>query len=103
MSTTKIPHFFKSLLWSYDISRLDPHDAMRIIVVQTVNSGEWRHWQWVIKYYGKDSIRRLIEEIPKSEFRPEALALATAVFRVRKMKYASRGAYIRSQRAMAKD
>ncbi len=81
---------------------MDSRDAMRTIVVQTVNCGEWRHWQWIIEAYGKNNIRDLIAEIPASEFRPEALALAAAVFGVKEMKYATRSAYIRAQKTLAK-
>lgn len=102
MKRQKIPDFFKSVLWSYDIGRMDARDAMRAIVVQTINSGEWRHWQWIMHTYGKDKIRDLVAEIPASEFRPEALALAAAVFGIKEMRYASRSAYIRAQKSLAK-
>ena len=102
MRPKKIPNSFKSVLWSYNLSRIDPRQAKRTIIVETINHGEWRHWQWIIKAYGKDTIRQLIANIPASEFRPEALALAAAVFGIKKMKYASRSAYIRAQKTLAK-
>lgn len=103
MQSHKIPDFFQSILWSYDVSRLDPQEAMRTIIVQTINYGEWRHWQWIAKVYGKNTVRDFITEIPASEFRPEARALAAAIFGVTKIKYASRGAYIRAQKSLAEN
>ena len=102
MKRQHIPDFFKSVLWSYDIGRMDARDDMRVIVVQTINSGEWKHWRWILRTYGKYLIRHLVAGIPASEFRPEALALASAAFGVKKMKYASRSAYIRAQKSLAK-
>jgi len=101
MRKTKMPHFFKSILWSYDISRIDPQRDIRTIVVQTINYGDWEHWRWLLKKYGKPRLRKLVENIPASEFRPEALALATAILDIKKMKYASRSAYIRAQKSLA--
>lgn len=74
---------------------------MRTIVVQTINYGEWQHWQWIVRAYGKSQIKKIIELIPISEFRPGALVLAKLFFGIQKMKYASRSAYIEHQKNLA--
>lgn len=102
MEPQKIPKFFESVLWSYNIAGLNPRDDVRVIMVQTINYGHWRHWLWLARVYGKDKIRRAIEQIPQTEFRPAALKLAKAIFGIKKMKYATRSAYVRSQKALAK-
>ena len=103
MRNIKLPKFFQSILWWYAIDDLDIDNDIRTIVVQTINYGMWHHWQWIVKNYGKHKIKQLIKGIPASEFRPEALALAAAIFGIKEMKYASRSAYIRAQRTLAKD
>ena len=102
MPTKRIPEFFHAILWSYDLARMDAEQDARTIVVQTINYGQWRHWQWIAKTYGRPGVRRLIEETPASEFRPSALKLASLLFDVPRMKYASRSAYIRHQKALAR-
>jgi len=102
MRKEKLPKFFQSILWWYKLDELDPDKDMRSIVVQTINSGLWEHWQWIVRKYGKHRIKRLLETVPASEFRPEALALAATILGIKEMKYASRSAYIRAQKALAK-
>jgi len=96
-----LPDFFKSVLWSYDISRVSPAWDQRIILVQSINYGSWKHWQWLLKFYGKDKVRRALEHIPQSEFRPQALKLVSLLLGPIKMRYVSRGTYIRDQKALA--
>ena len=97
-----IPNFFKPILWSYDLARMDAERDKRTIIIQTINYGQWRHWQWIAETYGREGVRRIIEETPESEFRPSALKLASILFGVGRMKYASRSAYIRHQKALAR-
>ena len=98
----KIPSFFSSILWSYPLALLDPYKDMRVIIVQTINYGEWRHWQWILRIYGRAGVQKIVESIPASEFRPGALVLAKLFFGIKKMRYASRSAYIQYQKNLAK-
>lgn len=97
----KLPDFFDSILWSYPLSRLDPHKDMRVIIVQTINYGEWRHWQWILRVYGRAQVKKIVESIPASEFRPGALVLAKLFFGITRMKYVSRSSYIEHQKNLA--
>ncbi len=96
-----LPDFFKSVLWSYDIALISPERDLRIILVQSINYGSWKHWQWLLRFYGKEGVRRALEYIPQSEFRPQALKLASLLFGVSEMRYVSRSTYIRDQKALA--
>ena len=96
-----LPPFFKPILWSYDVSRLDPKLNRRTIIIQTINYGSWKHWRWLVGSYGEAGIRSSLENIPESEFRPSALKLALLLFGPVKMNYASRGSYIRNQKTLA--
>jgi hypothetical protein len=95
---SKLPLFFKSLFWSYKFSSIDPKRDKKRIVINTINYGRWKHWLWLIKFYGKREIKKIIEETPKTEFRPPALKLISLLLGIGKLKYASRSDYIKSQR-----
>lgn len=94
---SKLPLFFKPLFWSYKFSSIDPFQNQKTVIVNTVNYGNWRHWQWLVKFYGKEGVKKIIREIPKSEFRPAALKLISLLLGIKKMKYVSRSDYIKSQ------
>lgn len=99
---TKIPKFFQPLLWSYRFSRLEPERDLRPILVQTVNYGQWRHWQWLRKHYRMKAIQQALRQIPQSEFRPPALRLARLVFKVNEPQHASRRPYPGREKTLAK-
>ena len=95
---SKLPSFFKPLFWSYKFSSIDPEKHIKTIIVNSINYGDWKHWQWLARYYGKERLRRIIKEIPMSEFRKSALRLMMLIFNIRKMKYVSRSAKIKAER-----
>lgn len=94
----KLPQFFKPLFWSYKFSSVDPQRNKKTIIVNTINYGDWKHWTWIIKFYGKKEMKRIIEETPQTEFRLPALKLISVLLGIKKLKYASRSDYIRSQK-----
>jgi len=102
MKKIKIPKSFRPILWSYDISKLDAQKHKRTIIFQAVNYGDWEHWKWMVKTYGFAIIRKQIKDMPVSQFRSSALDLAMVVFDIKKMNYASRSAYIKRQKSLAK-
>ncbi len=89
-SKTKLPSFFKSLFWYCDFSSLDLKENKEEIMIQTVNYGDWEHWQWLFRYYGLGESREIIRNIPASAFRKRALNLIFLLLKIKKMKYASR-------------
>ncbi len=92
----KLPESFRYLMWSYDFDKVNPVSAKEVLVVNTINYGNWEHWQWVTHFFGKEQIRKIIENLAVSEFRPSALSLAKLVFGVKKIKYAFRSDKIRA-------
>jgi hypothetical protein len=94
----KLPPFFKPLFWSYKFSSINAERDKRRIIINTINYGRWVHWIWLIKYYGKKEIKKIIKEIPKTEFREPALKLISLLLGIKKLKYASRSAYISSKK-----
>lgn len=88
----KLPRSFAPLLWSYDFRTLDPENEKRPIIVNAINYGDLEHWRWLIRLYGKDGVRHVLEEIPVTELRPRVRRLATLMFGISKFRYAPRGA-----------
>src|SRR5713101_3799510 len=79
-SQSLLPLFFKTLLWSYDFPALDPDTHRKAIIVYTLNYGDLPHWRWITRYYGKQTIRDLLETIPAIELRPRVRRLASIIF-----------------------
>jgi len=86
----RLPEFFSPLLWSYDFSSIDVERDKRRIVINTINYGQWKHWQWIVNYYGEENIKQFIENTPISEFRPRALKLISILLGIKDFKYESR-------------
>lgn len=93
-----LPKNFKSLFWSYKFTSIDPEKNKRRVIINTINYGRWEHWQWLIKNYGKKEVKKIIERVPMSEFRPRALKLISLLLKIKKLRYASRSAYIKAKR-----
>ena len=89
-----LPQNLKPLFWSYDFSSIDAEKDKRRIIINTVNYGEWRHWRWLFDNYGGGQIKEIVENTPQTEFRPGALKLISILLSIKKLKYASRSAYI---------
>ncbi len=94
----KLPSIFKSLFWPYKFSSIDPEKHKKTIILHTINYGRWEHWQWIIKNYGRENVKKIIEETPASEFRPRALKLISLLLKIKKLKYATRSDKIRAEK-----
>jgi len=92
----KLPESFRYLLWSYRFSEIDPEEDKERIIVNTVNYGNWEHWRWIVNYYGISEVKKIIENMPASEFRPRVLRLINLLLKINRMKYATRSAKIRA-------
>jgi len=87
-----LPDFFRPILWSYDFSAIDPEKDKKTIIVNTINYGNLVHWRWINKYYGQETIKKILEQIPVSEIRPRVFRLASLIFSLDNLNYAPRGA-----------
>lgn len=97
---TKLPEDFKPLLWGYDFNLMDTEEDKRVIIVNTINYGDLEQWKWLAKIYGKDQLKKIIELIPESEFRKPVLKLMKLLFKIKKIKYVSRSAQIKTERGL---
>lgn len=96
---TKLPLFLKSLFWSYDFSKIDRQKHKKRIIINTINYGQWHHWQWLVKEYGAQSIKKIVEEVPITEFRSRALKLISLLLSIKRFNYAPRGIKSRNKKS----
>ena len=101
MNKAKLPESFRTLLWSYRFSEVDPKKHKRTIIVNTLNYGDLSQWRWLIKAYGRKQLKKIIEFIPASEFRKPITMLLSLLLGV-KFKYVSRGDKIRAAKEIKK-
>jgi hypothetical protein len=94
---SSLPERLKPIFWSWDFDKIDIEKNKRTIIVQVLNYGKMRDWQWLTDTYGRDNLKATIVEMPTSEFSPRTVELFKLVFGIKKMKYASRSDYIRNQ------
>ena len=74
------PQSFRPLLWSLRWKDIDVTKDKEDIIVNTVNDGSLDQWQWLIKTYGKDAIRDVLQKRLATEFHPESRNLANIIF-----------------------
>lgn len=86
-----LPDNFKPLFWSYNFQTTDTERHKKIIITQTINYGDLPHWRWLVRFYGKETIRQIVSHISVSEFRPRVRKLAALLFSIDSFNYAPRG------------
>jgi Family of unknown function (DUF6922) len=89
----RLPDTFRPILWSYDFDRIDPLKQRKTIIVQAINYGTLADWRWLIKRYGRGSVREVLSGVPVTEIRPSARRLASLMFGVERFNYAPRGTH----------
>jgi len=94
----KLPTFFKPLFWGYNFNSIDIVENKRLVIVNTLNYGNWKQWQWLVKQYGRNDLKKTIINIPKSEFRKHIIKLLDLLFNIKEFKYASRSAQTKAKR-----
>ena len=93
MQNDTLPETFRPLLWSYDLSRIDPLKHKKTIIVQALNYGTLAHWRWLVQSYGREGVRDVLTHVPASEIKPRSLRLASLVFGIERFNYAPRGTH----------
>lgn len=87
-----LPEFFRPLFWSYNFETIDPLEQKKLVIIDTINYGDLKHWRWLKENYGEEVIREVLENIPATELRPRAGRLAELLFNFH-LNYAPRGAH----------
>ena len=57
----KLPRFLQSVLWSYDLSKLDAKEDKETIITQVLNYGDWKDLKWLYSVYSEDEIRKVVK------------------------------------------
>lgn len=79
---TKIPKSFRPLLWYLRWDDLDVQEDKNDIILNVVNDGTIDQWRWLVKMYGKEQIRNVLEQRLRTEFHPGSRNLAEVLFGV---------------------
>lgn len=85
---THPPQIFRPLLWWARWEDIDVKEDIEDIVVSAINEGTLDHWRWIIKAYGKDAIREVLEKRLTTEFHPESRNLAKLIFSLSNFRHA---------------
>ena len=99
---SKLPKFFQPLLWAYDFSFIDIEKDKKRIIINTINYGQWKHWQWIVKNYRKEQVKQIIQNTPISEFRLRALKLISILLKIKNLKYVSRSDKLKKAKFFSK-
>jgi len=91
MSHPKLPSFFRPILWSYDFDEVDPLRDRKTIIINVINYGDLKHWQWIADFYGKSEVAEVLKNAPITEIRNRVVNLASLLFKIDNWNYASRG------------
>lgn len=87
---TSLPLNLKPIFWSYNFTALDPEKDKRRIIINIINYGNWKDWQWLLKQYGQEEVKKTIEQTPITEFRDRALKLISLLLAIEKFNNAPR-------------
>ena len=88
---SKLPLFFKPILWSYSFNSIDTERDKKTIIINAINYGSLKHWRWIIKNYGKRNVKEILMKVPSTEIRSRVIPLVSLLFSINKFNYAPRG------------
>ena len=89
----RLPRFFEPLLWSYHFSKIDPEKDKKVIIVNAMNYGDLAHWHWLVSFYGKETVRKVLTGIVTTELRPSVRRLVSLLFSIENFNHAPRGTF----------
>mgnify|MGYP001560908410 FL=1 len=87
-TTNKLPPSLRPLVWGLKWDELDVNEDKEDIMLGVINGGTVQDWQWLQTTYGKDAIRRVLENRLSSEIYPESRNLAKILFSVNSFRHA---------------
>ncbi len=73
----------RTLLWSYDINKLDIKRDKEIIITQVLNYGTLKDVKWLFEVYGGDEIRNVILHPKRGQWWRKTLNYWTTVLNVK--------------------
>lgn len=82
------PETFRPLLWGLRWEDIDVELDREDIIVNTINEGTLEQWRWILKTYGKNVIREVLQNRLDTEFHPESRNLAKVLFSLSHFRHA---------------
>ena len=82
ISNERLPKFVESVLWSYDLRKIDLNLHKRLIITQVLNFGTKEATDWLFKTYSFDEIREKAQQIPLGQWDKKSLALWSAYLEI---------------------
>ena len=87
------PETFRPFLWWTKWEDIDVNEDKEDIITSAVNEGTLDHWRWIIRTYGKEEVREILQKRLATEFHPESRNLAKLIFSVSEFRHARGGTY----------
>ena len=85
-----IPLSVKSLLWSYDLNKIDLTKHKKLIITQVLNFGNKEATDWLFCTYSKDEIAQVASSTPIGQWDKKSLALWSLFLGVKPISRAER-------------
>lgn len=87
----KPPRFLQSVLWSYDISKMDINKDKELIIQQVLNYGNWQALQWLFDNYKRCEIIKIINNPSRGRWFESVLGYWSLIFnlKINREKYRS--------------
>jgi hypothetical protein len=89
----RLPENLRQFFWSYRFEELEASKDEKTVIVQLINYGSLTHWRWLVRQYGIDEIRRVLQSIPATEIKPRTRTLASVLFSIPVWRNAYRSAH----------
>lgn len=75
LTESKLPQTVQSVLWSYDLNKIDIAIHKKIIISQVLNFGTKEATDWLFETYSKAEIQAIANQIPTGQWDKKSLAL----------------------------
>lgn len=79
----KLPKRLQSVLWSYDISKIDLRKDKREIITQVLNYGTWEDLKWLYRVYSEKEIKEVVKNPRRGVWFEKVLNFWTLIFNLR--------------------
>ena len=86
-----MPDYFRPILWSFDFFQINPDHDKKTIIVNSINYGNLKHWQWINEFYGKAFVRNVLMNTVPGEIRQHVKTLVSIIFNIKNFNNAPRG------------
>lgn len=78
-----LPKEVRTVLWSYDLKKIDPEKHQKTIVAQVLNWGSKKATDWLFRHYGKKQVAQIARQIPRGAWHKKSLALWSLVLGIK--------------------